>query len=131
MRLRCVIVDDSPAFLAAARGLLERQGLSVVAVASSGTQALRVAGELRPDVVLLDVGLNGESGLDVARRLQGDDSTAELPVILISSRQEEDFGEMLTASPAVGFLPKISLSADAITRMLQRHDTDGRAEAAG
>ncbi|HEX2808065.1 MAG TPA: response regulator, partial [Kineosporiaceae bacterium] len=62
MRLRCVIVDDSPAFLAAARGLLERQGLSVVAVASSGTQALRVAGELRPDVVLLDVGLNGESG---------------------------------------------------------------------
>jgi len=129
--LRCVIVDDSPAFLAAARGLLERQGLSVVAVASSGTQALRVAGELRPDVVLLDVGLNGESGFDVASHLQGNDSTAELPVILISSRQEEDFGELLAASPAVGFLPKISLSADAITRMLQRDDTDGRAEAAG
>jgi CheY-like chemotaxis protein len=59
MKLRCLIVDDSPRFLAAARGLLERQGIAVVGVASSGAEALRRVAELRPDVTLLDIDLGG------------------------------------------------------------------------
>jgi len=132
MALRCVIVDDSPAFLDAARALLERQGLRVVAVASNGSQALRLAGELHPDVVLVDVGLNGESGFDVARLLQWQRTTAQLPVILISTRPEEDYGELISASPAVGFLPKITLSAAAIRGLLRRQDeANGPAAATG
>jgi CheY-like chemotaxis protein len=123
MTLRCLIVDDSPAFLAAARGLLERQGLTVVAVASSGSQAVGLAEALRPDVVLLDIGLDGESGFDVARLLENAPSTARTPVILISTLLEEDYGELISTSPAVGFLPKISLSAEAITEVLQRPGT--------
>ena len=45
--LRCLIVDDSPRFLDAARGLLERQGVTVVGVASNGAEALQRAVELR------------------------------------------------------------------------------------
>ena len=132
MALRCVIVDDSPAFLDAARALLERQGLRVVAVASNGSQALRLAGELHPDVVLVDVGLNGESGFDVARLLQRERTTAQLPVILISTLAEEDYGELISASPAVGFLPKITLSAAAIRGLLRRQDeANGPAAATG
>jgi len=69
MTLRCLIVDDSPRFLAAARGHLEREGIAVVGVASSLGQALQHAERLRPDVTLVDLDLGGESGLELARRL--------------------------------------------------------------
>src|SRR4029450_12256271 len=68
--LRCLIVDDSPRFLDAARGLLEGHGVTVVRQAPSSAEALRRAEELRPDVTLLDIDLGGESGLELARRLQ-------------------------------------------------------------
>jgi CheY-like chemotaxis protein len=67
--MRCLIVDDSPRFLDAARGLLERQGITVVGVASNSAEALERTEELQPDVTLLDIDLGGESGLELARRL--------------------------------------------------------------
>jgi len=114
--LRCLIVDDSPRFLDAARGLLERQGVAVVGVASTGAEALRRAGELRPDVTLVDIDLGGESGLELARRLR--DQDGPVPVILISTHAEQDYAELIAASPAIGFLPKTALSADAIRDLL-------------
>jgi CheY-like chemotaxis protein len=51
--------------------LLEGEGLTLVAVASSGAEALRNAARYRPDVVLIDISLGGESGLELARRLVG------------------------------------------------------------
>ena len=116
MNARCLIVDDSWRFLAAARGLLERQGMVVVGDASTKAQALGLAEKLRPDVTLVDIYLGGESGLDVARAL----STAATPalVILISTHAEDDFGGLIAASPAIGFLPKAALSASAIRDMI-------------
>jgi DNA-binding NarL/FixJ family response regulator len=114
--LRCLIVDDSPRFLDAARGLLERQGITVVGVASNSAEALAQAEELRPDVTLLDIDLGGESGLELARRLHG--QTGPAPVILISTHAEQDYAELIAASPAVGFLHKTALSATAIRDLL-------------
>ena len=119
--LRCLIVDDSPRFLDAARGLLERQGVTVVGVASNSAEALERAGELRPDVTLLDIDLGGESGLEVARRLHDQAVLVPAPVILISTHAEQDYAELIAASPAVGFLPKTALSADAIRELLAGH----------
>ncbi len=116
--MRCLIVDDSPRFLAAARGLLERQGVTVVGVAASGPDALQRAGELRPDVTLVDIDLGAESGLALARRLRDQAATAAVPVILISTHAEQDYAELIAASPAVGFLAKTALSADAIRELL-------------
>jgi CheY-like chemotaxis protein len=113
--LRCLIVDDSPRFLDAARGLLEGQGITVVGVASSSAEALQRAQELRPDVLLLDIDLGGESGLELARRLH---RQAGWAVILISTHAEQDYAELIAASPAVGFLPKTALSAAAIRDLL-------------
>jgi len=118
--LRCLIVDDTPAFLAAARGLLERQGVSVVGTVTTGAEALQQAAALRPDVVLVDMDLDGESGLDLARRLHRDAGGTASPVILISTHAVEDYADLIAAGPAVGFLPKISLSADAVEDMLRR-----------
>jgi CheY-like chemotaxis protein len=124
--LRCLIVDDSPRFLDAARGLLERQGISVVGVASNSAEALQRAEELRPDVTLLDIDLGGESGLELARRLHREAGPVPAPVILISTHAEQDYAELIAASPAVGFLAKTALSAGAIRDLLAGHgDSSG------
>ncbi len=126
MGLRCLVVDDSPHFLAAACGLLEQQGITVAGVASTGAEALRRAADLHPDVVLMDVDLGGESGLELSRRLQDAGGSAAPPVILISTHPEEDYDELIAASPAIGFIPKISLSAGAIRDLLAPRTPRGR-----
>jgi DNA-binding NarL/FixJ family response regulator len=123
--MRCLIVDDSPRFLDAARGLLERQGIMVVGVASNSAEALQRAVELRPDVTLLDIDLGGESGLELARRLHDQAGQAPAPVILISTHAEQDYAELIAASPAIGFLSKTALSADAIRDLLAGHGDGG------
>jgi CheY-like chemotaxis protein len=116
--LRCLIVDDSRRFLDAARGLLERQGITVVGEASTSAEALRLAVELQPDVTLLDIDLGGESGCELAGRLSRETNTALSRMILISTHAEEDYADLIAASPAVGFLPKSTLSAGAIRDLL-------------
>lgn len=117
---RCLIVDDNPLYLSEARNLLQRQGMSVVGVASNGADALAIAASDRPDVVLLDVDLGAESGLDVARALAMGDE--QLTVILISAYAEKDLGELLDESPALGFLPKSIVSRAAIDDLLDDRD---------
>jgi DNA-binding NarL/FixJ family response regulator len=112
--LRCLIVDDSDRFLAVARTLLEPDGISVVGTASTGAQALSLAADLRPDVTLVDIDLGGESGLKLAQRLAEQADGAPAPIILISMHSEEDYADLIAASPAIGFLPKTALSGAAI-----------------
>ena len=64
-----LIVDDHPSFRASARRMLEAAGYEVVGEAEDGAAALDAAGQLRPDVVLLDVRLPDIDGFEVARRL--------------------------------------------------------------
>jgi two-component system, NarL family, nitrate/nitrite response regulator NarL len=118
MPTRVLIVDDNRPFLEAARVLLERQGLSVVGVALTGAEALRRAGELQPDLALVDIMLAEESGFECARDLIEHDRDGGPAVILISTHAEADFADLIAESPARGFLPKSELSADAILRIL-------------
>src|SRR3990170_2318638 len=114
MGVRCLIVDDSPRFLQAARALLEREGFEVVGVASTGTEALRRVQDVRPDVALVDVDLGPESGFDLARRIHNETSWDSSRIILISTYAEDDLAELITAAPVAGFLSKSRLSARAI-----------------
>lgn len=116
--LRCLVVDDSAQFLASARTLLEREGIAVVGVASTIVDALRCTEELEPDVVLVDINLGDESGFELARRLDERKRTqappAERPEIILVSTHADDFGELIAASRARGYLDKSDLSAHAI-----------------
>jgi DNA-binding NarL/FixJ family response regulator len=116
--LRCLIVDDNPDFIEAARDVLERQGITVVGTASTGAEALDRAQELRPDVTLVDIDLGGESGFDVVERLAGTAGLEQLRLVLISTYAETDFAELIAASPVAGFVSKASLSARAIHAVL-------------
>ena len=126
MPLRCLIVDDSPRFLIAARSLLERQGITVVGCASRSAEALLRATELRPDAILIDIDLGGESGFELARQLPSKAGQSRSAVILISTHCEQDYAELIAASPAIGFLPKAALSAAAIQGLLASHDENKR-----
>ena len=117
MRIRCLVVDDNRSFLDAARAVLEREGLTIAGVASTGAEALQETRALRPDVVLLDISLGDESGFDVARSL-AEESPDGATVILISTHSEADFADLIAESPAAGFVPKSELSAGAIRRIL-------------
>jgi CheY-like chemotaxis protein len=116
--LRTLIVDDNARFLEAASDLLEREGISVVGVASTSDEALRRSAELRPDVTLVDVYLGQESGVDLARRLSAPGAPGQSRVILISTYAESDFPDLLAAGPALGFVSKAELSASAIEKVL-------------
>jgi DNA-binding NarL/FixJ family response regulator len=116
VKTRCLIVDDNEAFLASAERLLQAEGLEIVGTASTIAEGLRLAAETEHDVVLVDVELGEENGLDLARQLMS--VSHPVPVILISSYPEEDLAELLASSPAAGFLEKSTLSADAVESLL-------------
>jgi CheY-like chemotaxis protein len=121
MPLRCLLVDDNDAFLETASLLLEREGLTVVGVASSIAEALRQVHALRPNLILVDIGLGDESGFDLARLLARDGQSGQgagAEVILISTAAEADYREMIDDSPAAGFLAKSELSLRGISRIL-------------
>jgi DNA-binding NarL/FixJ family response regulator len=116
----CLIVDDSPDFVDAARRLLECDGIAVVGVASSSTEALGRFEELRPDVTLVDIDLGGESGFDVVEQLYRAAAPWPSPLVLISIHAPEELADMVSTSPVLGFLSKSALSADAIRKVVQR-----------
>ena len=118
MPIRCLIVDDNSSFRQEMGGLLEEQGLEVVGGAASAAEALQRIAELRPDVALIDIDLGRDSGLTLATRLNETAGPAVPNVILISTRDEGAFAELIERSLAVGFLSKTELSGPAILRML-------------
>ncbi len=100
MGFAVLAVDDNRSFAGAARFLLGRQGERVVGLACTSAEAMALVGELRPDVVLADLALADESGLDIARLLAAECGSAAPAVILISARSPADVTELMPTSPA-------------------------------
>ncbi len=80
-----LVVDDEPEIVRLVRDYLERAGFEVVS-AANGDEALRLFHHRRPDLVILDLGLPGQDGLDVARTVRRSD---EVPIIMLTARTEE------------------------------------------
>jgi len=70
----------------------------------------------------VDIGLGGESGIELARRLERVPGLGGRGLILISTHDPDDFAELIAASPAVGFLSKSDLSAQAILDLVGGED---------
>jgi CheY-like chemotaxis protein len=128
--LRALLVDDNDHFIQIARDHLQRDGINVVGVATTSAEALRQARNLTPNVALIDIMLGTEFGFDLAHTL-----TQVVPkppqMIMMSTYAATDFAEILDASPAIGFLPKASLSASAIRTLVAQTPREDRSRAHG
>jgi CheY-like chemotaxis protein len=111
-----LIVDDHDVFRTSARSMFERGGFTVVGEAATGAEALALAAELAPAVVLLDVQLPDLDGFEVAERLRRMENPPQ--VILTSTRDSGDFGPLIASTTARGFVGKGELSADAVLALL-------------
>jgi chemotaxis response regulator CheB len=109
-----LIVDDHATFRSFARMVLDRAGYDVVGEAEDGVQARAMVAALHPDVVLLDVHLPGEDGLDVAAHMPADRPPS---VVFVSSRDAEEFGTRLRDSGRP-FIQKARLSARSLQAAL-------------
>lgn len=87
---RILAVDDSPTMTRVVRGIFEADGIQVV-TASSGEEALRILEEDESiDLVLLDVLLEGMSGIDVCRQIKENPRWRELPVLMVTGRDSPE-----------------------------------------
>ena len=113
-----LIVDDHPSFRSSARAVLEADGFEVVGEADNAESAIAATMSLHPDVVLLDIQLPDETGFAVcAQLLLLNGATPQ--VVLVSSRDACDYGELIAASGAKGFVPKAELSGEAVSSLLE------------
>jgi len=80
-----LVVDDEPRIVQVVRDYLQHGGFAVL-VATDGPTALRTARTGRPDLIVLDLGLPGKNGLDVARELRRD---GDVPIIMLTARSDE------------------------------------------
>lgn len=95
--MKILIADDELFFRTFIKDMLERAGLEVVGTAKDGTEAIEMARELRPDVVILDVVMPGMNGLEAAKKLCS--SGLPLHVVMLSS---VGHGTIVTEALAAG-----------------------------
>ncbi|RKZ35949.1 MAG: response regulator [Gammaproteobacteria bacterium] len=85
---KILIVDDSPSYQTTMKQSLEKNGYDTL-VATNGEDALAAAKNDKPDLILMDVVMPGMSGFQATRKLNQDPDTASIPVIIVSSKDQE------------------------------------------
>ncbi len=101
---RILIVDDQPLLCRALKAQIEQLGHEVLAIADCGSQALAMARELRPDLVILELAIPRHGGLELVRRLRAHDE--QLKVVVFSAQSVRQFAPRCQALGASGFVSK-------------------------
>lgn len=100
-----MIVDDSPTEVHVMRAALEKQGFETVA-AADGSECLKLARQVRPDLIFMDVVMPGVNGFEATRNLGRDPATKDIPVVMISTKSQESDKIWGMRQGAVDFLVK-------------------------
>ena len=104
--LRVLVVDDHDLFRTGLRNLLEEQGVNVVGEAENGETAIRLASELAPDVVVMDLNMPGFGGVETTRRLSSLAPLSRVVVLTISADDDDVMNAVMAG--ACGYLLKDS-----------------------
>ncbi|HEY2543059.1 MAG TPA: response regulator transcription factor [Gaiellaceae bacterium] len=103
-RIRVVVADDDEAVRTVLMRVLVDEGFDVVGAAADGLEAVSLAGELRPDTVLLDVRMPRVGGIEAARRIRPIDPAVR--VVMLSAYDDPALQQEATAAGASRFLVK-------------------------
>jgi len=103
-RPRVLLVDDHQLLRQAVRRALEDAGMEVVAEAGDGSEAVRLASEISPDVVVMDVSMPVLDGVEATRRIHA--NKPDLPIVVLTMHGEETQRREALAAGATGFLTK-------------------------
>ena len=123
-----MIVDDSPTEVHVMRTALEKQGFETVA-AADGSECLKLARQMRPDLILMDVVMPGVNGFQATRTLARDPATKGIPVVMISTKSQETDKIWGLRQGAVDFLVKPITAAALVAKareVLSRDDDSER-----
>jgi len=116
--LRVLVADDQAPFRKAVRSLLAASdGFELVGEATSGEQAVTLAQELHPDLVLMDIQMDGIGGIAAARAIAAADPATA--TILVSTYREDELPSEARTCGAAGYVHKAELGAGTITRLLR------------
>ena len=114
MAIRVVLADDQPLVRAGLRVLIaDTPGIDVAGEAASGAEAVRLARDIRPDVVLMDIRMPGMDGIEATRMITaGEDATR---VIILTTFDDDDYVYGALRAGASGFLVKDMVLEDILT----------------
>jgi len=102
---RILVVDDDPRLLHVVSTYLSIEGYEV-ATAPDGEEALRVVGDVRPSLVILDVMMPGMDGIEVCRRIKQGPQTSHIPVLMFTALSRDEDVESGRAAGADRFISK-------------------------
>jgi DNA-binding NarL/FixJ family response regulator len=115
MTVRVLIVDDQEPFRLAARAVVEAtDGFEVAGEVDTGEAAVDAAGNLDPDLVLMDVNLPGIDGLEATRRILGD-AGDRVVVLLLSTYEYEEYAPRAAEVGAAAYIPKSEFEPDRLS----------------
>ncbi len=115
MMIRVLLVDDQALLRSGLRALLDaEEDITVVGEAADGAEAQRLAAELEPDVVLMDVRMPGVDGLVATRAITGDERLAAVRVVILTTFELDEYIFEALRSGASGFLVKDTEPAELV-----------------
>ena len=117
--VRVLIADDNRAVRAALSAVVDgTAGFELAAVATSAAEAIELSSRLAPDVVLMDMRMDGMSGIEATRKIVG--ARPETFVVLMSASPPPDFASAADGCGAAGFINKRAVRAVTLTEMWRR-----------
>ena len=113
MPIRVVIIDDHAVIRAGMRMLLEGQAdITIVGEGTNGEEALRLAHDLKPDVIVMDVTMPGMNGIEATRTIKAE--MPDIAVLALTIHEETDYYFQMLQAGASGYVPKRSAPVDLI-----------------
>lgn len=100
-----LLADGNPLNLKLTRLVLEIEGYQVQ-IARSADEVFDVLQHFNPRLILLDLGLPGMNGLDVARKIKGDPVTSDIRILMVTSDEESNLPQKIMEAGCEGHLPK-------------------------
>ncbi len=113
---RVLIVDDSPTEIHVLKTMLEKHGFEIIS-AESGEDGIALARSDKPDVILMDVVMPGLNGFQATRQLTNDPDTANIPVIIVTTKNQETDKAWGLRQGARDYLAKPVSETDLVTKI--------------